>query len=165
MSDYDKVGRFLIREAAMLDGWRISDWLGLWIGEGSTYWVPSGADDIDPDTHTCIVHADWTGINQRAARLEGGYAHDQSPRSRFCRMVTNADIVRRDPSGALTVVSCFHLAEARGGLRMDNGVRNFMGRYQHELVPNESELGFKIKSKKIMLVNNDQFFEAMSFFL
>ncbi len=161
MTDREKVEEFLYREAAILDQWRLKDWLELWIGEGSLYWVPSGHDYVDPEKEVSIVYSDWTGLNQRVMRLDGGFAEDQTPRSRFCRAITNIEVV--PAADSLAVVSCFIIGESRGGLTRGATERLFMGRYHHELVPDE-DLGFRIKSKKVLLINNHQFFESVSFF-
>ena len=53
--DLDTVTRFVYREARLADTHDYDAWEALWTDD-AVYWVPAGADDIDPDTHVSVMY-------------------------------------------------------------------------------------------------------------
>jgi benzoate/toluate 1,2-dioxygenase subunit beta len=152
------VEQFLYREARLMDGWLLKDWLGLWDADGEVrYWVPSLNDDLDPDRQVSIVYDDWARLNDRIARLESAGIHVQSPRSRLCRSVTNVEIRGRHDD-VTTVESSFVLGEFR------NEVQSlYLGRTIHDLALAGERL--LMRSKKVLLLNNSGFLGNLTFLL
>jgi len=92
-----EVENFLVREAALLDEWRLDDWLDLFT-EDARYMVP--ATDIpsaDPKETLAIINDDIARLRGRVERLKSRHAHREFPWSRTRRFVTNVRI--KDISG------------------------------------------------------------------
>jgi len=88
------VEEFLFEEAALLDAWRLDDWLGLFI-EGAEYYVPpAGSDeDVDPDTTLFYVADDYFRLTERVKRLKKKTAHVEFPKSRCRHIVSNVRLL------------------------------------------------------------------------
>src|SRR6476659_9289621 len=101
MSNANQVSRqevedFLYEEAALLDSWRLDDWLAL-MTEDAVYRVPSNdRPDADPRDTLFIIADDIHRIRARVARLKKKDAHAEDPRSRTRRLLTNVRIVERN---------------------------------------------------------------------
>jgi 3-phenylpropionate/cinnamic acid dioxygenase small subunit len=66
-----EVEAFLVEEAAMLDEWRLDEWLGLFT-EGGRYLIPTtDARDVDPRAGVTIVDDDTERLAGRVRRLTG----------------------------------------------------------------------------------------------
>jgi p-cumate 2,3-dioxygenase beta subunit len=123
------IERFLYDEAALLDEWRLLDWLEL-LTEDCRYLVPSpDARDADDPTKTLFVIADdYQQIVGRVTRLESEAAFVERPRSRTRHLVTN---IRVEPESrdVFSVSSNFMVYRSRRGVE-----DMFVGRYRHRLV-------------------------------
>src|SRR5207244_2649653 len=83
---------FLVREAALLDEWRLDDWLALFT-EDARYLVP--ATDLptaDPKETLAIINDDMARLCGRVERLKSRHAHREFPWSRTRRFITNVRI-------------------------------------------------------------------------
>src|SRR6476660_3466571 len=88
---------FFYQEAALLDAWRLDEWLALFT-EDATYRVPSNdAPQSDPKSALFTIADDIRRIRARVARLKDPHAHAESPRSRTRRLISNVRIVERSP--------------------------------------------------------------------
>jgi 3-phenylpropionate/cinnamic acid dioxygenase small subunit len=133
-----------------------AEWLALWASD-AVYWVPSNDEDADPATHISTIYDDRKRLEARIARLRSGNAHAQDPGSRMCRVVSNIEI-EEDGDGLIEANSNFVLGEVRRG-KQDV----FIGRTTHKLRPDGDS--FLIVSKKVVLVNNDEFIDNLTFLL
>jgi 3-phenylpropionate/cinnamic acid dioxygenase small subunit len=154
--DRDRVEAFLYREARLMDQHAYDEWFALWTDD-ALYWVPSNEDDYDPERHVSIVYENRRALEDRIARLKSGAAYAQDPKSRLSRVVSNIEIEPRD-SGELIVHSTFNVTALRRR-RMDT----FAGRAIHVLRPDNDS--FKIASKKVLLVNNDEVINNLTFLI
>lgn len=152
--DRDRVENFLYREARLMDRHVYDEWLALWTDD-ALYWVPCNEDDIDPERHVSIVYENKRGLEDRIARLKSGAAYAQDPKSRLSRVISNIEI-EEGSNGELVVHSTFNLTALRRR-RMDT----FAGRTTHTLRPDDD--GFKIASKKVLLINNDEVINNLTF--
>jgi 3-phenylpropionate/cinnamic acid dioxygenase small subunit len=152
--DYRRVENFLYREARLMDENAYAEWLALW-ADDALYWVPATADDIDPATHVSTIYDDRARLEARIKRLSSGYAFSQDPKSRMRRVISNIEI-EEGANGEITAYSNFVLAELRRG-KQDV----FAGRTIHKL--RTAGDAFKIFYKKVMLVNNDEFIDNLTF--
>src|SRR5262249_33596291 len=85
------VAQFLYDEAALLDEWRLDEWLALFHPEAGEYVIPSPEDlSDDPATTLHLVHDPMAVLRGRVTRLKSKHAHAESPRSRTRRHITNA---------------------------------------------------------------------------
>ena len=152
----ERIERFLYLEADLMDESRFDEWDGLWADE-ALYWVPCNDDDGDPDRQVTIIYDDRNGIRDRLARLNSTAAHSQRPRSRMRRLISNV-VFDIGPDGVVEVRSNFLLAELRHG-RQDL----FAGRSVHRL--QERGDGFEIIYKKVLLLNNDEPIDNLTFLI
>ncbi|MGH7907214.1 MAG: aromatic-ring-hydroxylating dioxygenase subunit beta [Candidatus Binataceae bacterium] len=154
--DRFKVEQFIFHEARLMDENRYDEWLALWT-EDALYWVPAGRDDLDPKREVSLIYDDHVRLQTRISRLKSGVAHAQDPKSRMRRLVSNLEIEEGE-NGRITASSNFMLAELRRG-KQDI----FAGRTIHGLRPENG--GFKMASKKVLLVNNDEYIDNLTFLI
>jgi p-cumate 2,3-dioxygenase beta subunit len=127
------VAQFLYDEAALLDEWRLDEWLALFHPDAAAYLIPSPEDlSDDPATTLHLVNDSMTTLAGRIGRLKSKHAHAESPRSRTRRQVGNVRVWRGP--GDLFSRSVFDVTRVRGG-----AVDRYVGVYEHQLLPNEDE--------------------------
>jgi len=98
---------FLYREAALLDAWKLDEWLAL-LTDDAQYRVPSNdAQGGDPKSTLYLIADDIQRLRGRLTRLKDPHAHAEFPHSRTRRLITNVRIVERGPPSPL--------GEGRGG--------------------------------------------------
>ena len=137
-----EVEDFLYHEAALLDAWRLDEWLAL-LTDDATYRVPSNDQpESDPKSSLFTIADDIRRIRARVARLKDPHAHAESPRSRTRRLISNVRIVERSP---LLVEANFVVYRYRG----NEDVRTYVGRYRYTLVSRDGAL--RIKSREAIL--------------
>jgi p-cumate 2,3-dioxygenase beta subunit len=85
---------FLFNEAALLDEWRLDEWLALF-AEGATYEVPpAGAPgDVDSAETLFYIADDWARLQHRVKRLQKEKAHAEYPHSKGLRLISNVRIL------------------------------------------------------------------------
>lgn len=137
---------FLFREAGLIDAWHLDEWLALW-DRDALYWIPCNDDDSDPETHVALIYERHDGLCDRIARLNGGFAFAQEPRTRTSHAITNV-IVDAGRDGLAQVRSVLTLTTYRLGR-----VETFAGRVIH-LLRRQGE-AFRIVEKTVCLINND----------
>ncbi len=125
-----EVEDFLFTEAALLDAWRLDDWLAL-LTDDAVYRVPSNdAPTSKPGEALFMVADDARRIKERVLRLKDRNAHAEWPHSRTRRFIANVRIVERDAAaGALWVESNFSVYRHR----RDADIRCYVGQYRHRL--------------------------------
>lgn len=91
---------FLYEEAAMLDEWRLDDWLALFTEE-SVYEVPrAGANDSADSAEDLFYIADnYFRLGHRVKRMLDKAAHAEWPRSVQSHMISNVRITGSDEKG------------------------------------------------------------------
>lgn len=123
-----EVEDFLFEEAALLDAWKLDEWLGLLTAD-ATYRVPSNdAPDSLPAEALFMVADDARRIHERVLRLKDRNAHAEFPHSRTRRMVSNVRITAR-LADALQVEANFVVYRHR----RNGDIRTFVGQYRHVL--------------------------------
>ena len=133
---------FLYHEAALLDAWKLDEWLAL-LTDDARYRVPSNdAPDGDPASTLFLIADDIARIRGRVARLKDPQAHAEFPHSRTRRMITNVRIVDGHPreGGDPGLDSRLHgndvFVEANFTVhrfRRGEQVSQFVGRYRYRL--------------------------------
>ncbi|MDD9949446.1 MAG: aromatic-ring-hydroxylating dioxygenase subunit beta [candidate division Zixibacteria bacterium] len=108
MTDNDRfalrasVEEFLFREAALLDDWRLEEWVDLFTDD-ARYVVPStDLPEGDPTRDLVFINDDIVRLRARAARLNSRHSHRENPRSRTRRFVSNVRVEETD-DGQLSV--------------------------------------------------------------
>lgn len=137
-----RVEEFVIHEAALLDEWKLEEWLALFT-EDAKYVVP-GTDDpaADPARALVLVDDDRERLGWRVKRLLGGHAHREFPWSRTRRLITNLRATRRGDEVEAT--ASFAVWRFRHG-----HADPFVGRLEWRLVERGGEL--RIAGKRAML--------------
>lgn len=119
---------FLYAEAALLDAWKLDEWLAL-LTEDAIYRVPSNdAPESNPKDALFMVADDARRIKERVLRLKDRNAHAEFPHSRTRRFITNVRIVERDQQ-TLLVESNFTVWRHR----RNADIRSYVGQYRHRL--------------------------------
>ena len=135
---------FLFHEAALLDEWRLDEWLALFV-EGATYEVPTtGApDDADPATTLFYIADDYARLRHRVTRMKKDTAHSEYPRSDGARLISNVRILSATAEEA-RVGSVFVT------YRSKNDVTHcFFGHHRHNLVLRDGAI--RIGAKRSLL--------------
>jgi 3-phenylpropionate/cinnamic acid dioxygenase small subunit len=142
------IERFLYHEARLMDNHRYDEWLALWAEDGQvTYWVPCNGDDLDPRVNVSIIYDTRTQLRNRITRLrETLWLREQAPRLR--RVVSNVE-VEDETTAELTASSNFILAQLHRHHQY-----LWAGTSTHKLVPDGGS--FRIRAKKVVLLNNDE---------
>jgi p-cumate 2,3-dioxygenase subunit beta len=134
---------FLYDEAALLDEWRLEEWLEL-LTEDATYEVPStDTPDGDPQNTLSLIADDKTRIRSRVSQLLGKSAWAENPPSRTRRMISNVRI-RQVEGEAIYVTANFVVYR----LRFEQ-TDTYIGRYEYTLVRRDGRL--KIRTRKAIL--------------
>jgi p-cumate 2,3-dioxygenase subunit beta len=134
---------FFYEEAALLDEWRLDEWLEL-LTEDATYEVPStDRPDGDPRTTLSLIADDKTRIRSRVAQLLGKSAWAENPPSRTRRMISNVRVLQVEGE-AIQVTANFVVYRLRFE-QMDT----YIGRYEYTLVQRDGRL--KIRARKAIL--------------
>jgi len=143
-SDYED---FLYYEAALLDEWRLDEWLELF-DQKAVYEVPTAgaADDADSAEALFYIADDYGRLRHRVARLNKHGAHSEWPRSDTVRLIGNVRVLGAVPDGV-------EIACTFSTYRSKNDITDlFVGHSRYILV--EGEGGLRIVSKRVMLDMN-----------
>ena len=137
-----EIERFLIDEAALLDEWRLEQWLALFAEDGR-YLVPS-LDQPDSDHRTALflIADDRRNLGSRVRQLLGGSTWAENPRSRTRRLVTNFRILEAGPDN---VVATANFAVWRF---QHDATDVYVGRYVNVLVRGPAGLLFRERARR-----------------
>lgn len=135
---------FLFHEAALLDDWRLDDWLAL-LTEDAAYYVPSNDAPLsDHKSALFMVADDANRIRARVKRLKDTQAHAEFPHSRTRRMISNVRITGTE-GDSMTVEANFVVHRFRRGAPE----RKFVGKYMYILAISGETL--KIAERRAIL--------------
>ena len=137
---------FLYHEAALLDAWKLDEWLAL-LTDDAKYFVPSNdAPDGNSKDTLFLIADDIARIKGRVTRLKDPMAHAEFPHSRTRRMITNVRITSTAPSPRGPLWGKDPMGEGRGEgdvgveanftvhrFRRDERITQFVGRYRYLL--------------------------------
>ena len=139
-----EVEDFLFAEAALLDAWRLDEWLEL-LTEDAAYYVPSNDRPLGDHRDTLFMIADDINrIRARVKRLKDVNAHAEHPRSHTRRMVHNVRITGIEGD---TIEATANFVVYR--FRRDGSLRQFVGRYDYRLVVGAD--GLRIAERRAIL--------------
>jgi p-cumate 2,3-dioxygenase beta subunit len=138
----ETVEDFLYQEAALLDAWRLDEWLALFTA-GGRYLVPTtDLPEGDPQKDLVFIDDDMVRLRARVERLKSRHGHREYPSSRTRRFISN---IRIKAEGAdLIVTSSFLVYRFRLGESSP-----YVGWYEHRLKQVDGEL--KIQHRKAVL--------------
>jgi len=138
------VEHFLYDEAALLDNWRLDEWLELFTGDAH-YLVP--ATDLpggDPRCDMMLIDDDYERLRGRVNRLKSRHAHREYPSSRTRRLITNVRLTRITPSEVHAEAS-FAVYRSRNEL-----IAPYVGIYRYTLARQEASR-FLIRQRRAEL--------------
>ena len=139
----EQIEDFLYDEAALLDEWRLDEWLEL-LTDDASYYVPStDTPDGDHRTTLFLIADDAVRLRSRVKQLMGKSAHAETPRSRTRRLIGNVRVREREGE-TIQVTANFVVYRMRYEL-MDT----YVGRYEYTLVQRDGTL--KIKERRAIL--------------
>ncbi len=134
---------FLYEEAALLDEWRLRDWLEL-LTDDVVYEVPStDVPDGDSRNTLFIVADDAERLRLRVEQLLGKSAWAENPKSRTRRLISNVRL-REVDGDTLKITANFVVYRMRSG-----HIDTYIGRYEHTLVQRDGTL--KIRYRRAVL--------------
>jgi p-cumate 2,3-dioxygenase beta subunit len=138
----EKVEDFLYQEAALLDQWRLDEWLALFTSDGR-YFVPTtDLPEGDPRKDLVFIDDDMVRLRARVERLKSRHGHREYPSSRTRRFISNIRI--KATEDGMIVTSSFLIYRFRLG---ESGP--YVGWYEHTLTQLDGE--FKIRHRKAVL--------------
>src|SRR5581483_6037307 len=118
---------FLYAEAALLDDWRLDDWLALFTDD-ARYVVPTtDLPEGDPRRDLVLIDDNLTRLRGRVERLKSRHAHREYPWSRTRRLVTNVRVTGTQ-GDEVTAAAAFAVYRIRLEMAL------FVGRYDYCLV-------------------------------
>jgi len=134
---------FLIREAALLDSWKLMEWADLFTEDGE-YLVPATDDpEGKAGKSLFLIYDDRHRLGERAKRLLKPTAHAEFPHSRTRHMISNV-VTAEDSDGAIPVTCNFVVFRSR--MEVTN---IYPGHAEYTLVRKDD--GLRIRSKKAVL--------------
>lgn len=138
-----EVEDLLYAEAALLDEWKLEEWLEL-LTEDATYQVPpTDLPDADARTALFIIADDALRLRSRVKQLLGKSAWAENPHSRTRRIISNVRVIGSDGDKA-RVTANFVVYRMRYEL-----IDTYVGRYEYTLVRRDGKL--KIRERKAIL--------------
>ncbi len=141
------VEEFLFREAALLDDWKLEEWVGLFT-EDARYVVPStDLPEGDPGRDLMFIDDDIVRLRARAARLNSRFCHRENPPSRTRRFVSNVR-VEETGDGQLSVAANLLVYRFRAG----DGAP-YVGVVEYVLRREDGD--FKIAHRRVLLDMED----------
>jgi benzoate/toluate 1,2-dioxygenase beta subunit len=149
--------QFLYREARHQDEHDYDAWEALWTDD-ATYWVPAGADDVDPTRHMSVLFDNRSRIATRVRQLKSGKRHAQTPPSRVRRLLANIELLGVEDDGDVGVGANFLAVESR-----ERGIELWAGRSEYRL--RRTADGVRMSAKKVMLVDNDRALSTLAFLI
>ena len=134
---------FLYYEAALLDQWRLQEWLEL-LTEDVTYEVPStDVPEGNPRQTLFLIADNAERVHARVQQLLGKFAWAENPPSRTRRLISNVRLLEVADE-TLRITANFVVYRIRSG-QMDT----YVGRYEHIFRLRDGVL--KIQRRKAIL--------------
>jgi p-cumate 2,3-dioxygenase beta subunit len=143
-----EVEELLYREAALLDEWRLEEWLGLLTEDAAYYVPPNDHPEGDYRTTLFILADDIVRIRERVKRLMSPECHAEYPHSRTRRLISNVRIVATE--GDLVTAAANFICYR---FRRYERIREYVGGYRFVLKRVTGEL--RIKERRVLIDNHE----------
>jgi benzoate/toluate 1,2-dioxygenase beta subunit len=146
--------QFIFSEVRCIDERQWDKWLDLFDEDGD-YWIPLSPEDENPYENLSIAYEDRSKLSLRCKRYAHPQHHAQSPPSRTCHIVSNVMLDAADNNtGEYNIYAQFTMREYRLEHRVD-----WAGTFHYRLrIDGET---FKIKRKKVLLIDSEAELETM----
>ena len=140
-----EIEELLYEEAALLDQWRLDEWLEM-LTEDAVYEIPpTDVPEGDSRNTLFIIADDALRIRSRVKQLLGKSAWAENPHSRTRRMITNVRVLDAEGENILATAN-FTVHRMRY-----ESVDSYIGRYNYKLVRKGDKL--KIRERRAILDN------------
>src|ERR1700722_13240114 len=140
-----EVEDLLYKEAALLDEWRLDEWLEL-LTEDAVYEIPpTDVPEGDSRNTLFIIADDAVRIRSRVKQLLGKFAWAENPHSRTRRMISNVRVLGAEGENIL-VSANFAVHRMRY-----ESVDTYIGHYEYKLLRKGNEL--RIRERMAILDN------------
>lgn len=149
----EELQNLVVREVALLDTWKLDEWLALYAPE-CAYWVPTEWDQDSPHTTISHIYDDRRLLETRVRRFKHAMFHAQKPPSRTLRMCTN---FRPGPEQG-SIICHYEVAEFRNGKH-----RRYVARARYDAVVGAG--GPLIARKRLDLLDCDAVQDGISIIL
>ncbi len=123
-----EVEDLLYHEAALLDSWKLDDWLKLLTEDAGYYVPPNDKPDADHRFTLFTIADDMVRLRERVIRLKDPNCHAEYPPSRTRRLITNVRITGVDGDTISAAANFVVYRHRRGGQS-----QCFVGRYEYKL--------------------------------
>jgi p-cumate 2,3-dioxygenase subunit beta len=123
-----EVEDLLYREAELLDGWQLDEWLTLLTDDASYYVPPNDKPDADHRYTLFTIADDIVRLRERVIRLNDPNCHAEYPPSRTRRLITNVRVTGVD-GDTISITANFIVYR----YRRNEPARVFVGHYGHKL--------------------------------
>ena len=135
---------FLYEEVALLDAWKLDEWLALFTTD-AVYEVPTAgaSDDVNSAESLFYIADDYARLRHRVARLKKPAAHSEWPRSDTAHSITNVRVLGATDKG-VEVACIFTTYRSK-----DDVTDVFFGHIHYVL--RQEEHGLRIVSKRVFL--------------
>src|SRR5271167_1314630 len=140
-----EVEDLLYKEAALLDEWRLDEWMELLTGDAVYEVPPTDVPEGDSRNTLFIIADDAVRIRSRVKQLLGRFAWAENPHSRTRRMISNVRVLGADGDDIL-VSANFAVYRMRY-----ESVDTYIGHYDLKLVRAGKVL--KIRERRAILDN------------
>jgi p-cumate 2,3-dioxygenase beta subunit len=140
-----EVEDLLYKEAALLDDWRLEEWLELLTDDAVYEIPPTDVPEGDARNTLFIIADDAVRIRSRVKQLLGKSAWAESPHSRTRRMISNVRVLGVDGDRILATAN-FVVHRMRY-----ESVDTYIGRYDYKLLRVGKDL--RIKERRAVLDN------------
>jgi p-cumate 2,3-dioxygenase subunit beta len=132
-----EIEEFLIHEAALLDAWRLEEWLALMAPDAHYLVPPLDAPDADHRDTLFLIADDRRTLASRVRQLMSGTTWAENPKSRTRRLITNVRLLAVQ-GGEARVTANFAV------WRFQHDQSDvYVGRYLHVLVRGAPGLMFR----------------------
>lgn len=135
---------FLYREAALLDEWKLEEWLTLLTDDATYYVPPNDHPEGDHRTTLFILADDIVRIRERVKRLMSPDCHAEYPHSRTRRMISNVRILSAEDDQVIVAANF-----VCNRFRRYERVREYVGAYRYVLKRSGGD--FKIKERRVII--------------
>ncbi|MGQ0698384.1 MAG: aromatic-ring-hydroxylating dioxygenase subunit beta [Panacagrimonas sp.] len=144
-----QVEQFAYHEAALLDDWKTTEWLGLFTEDCCYEVTPLGEADpanLSPASVYFLIADNRERLSARVTRMDSPAAHVEYPRSRTRHLYTNVRVIE-DDGRKLTAWLNFHTFRNRNRMTF-----SYMGCARYELQRSDANpYGLQIVAKRVML--------------
>jgi p-cumate 2,3-dioxygenase subunit beta len=132
-----EIEEFLIYEAALLDEWRLEEWLALMAPDARYLVPPLDAPDADHRDTLFLIADDQRTLASRVRQLLSGTTWAENPRSRTRRLITNVRLLAVDGGEARATANfaVWRFQHEQSDV--------YVGQYRHVLVRGPSGLLFR----------------------